>query len=165
MPTSEMLDDYSADKIAAMREMEEGFAQPKTGMRVLESEIAPGDYPVPTGYRLLIEPIKIEETTASGLVLPAQAVEAKEHLRSIGRVIAMGPLAYQHEKFQVEQDGAGPPVPQAWCKVGDFVAYATYSGHEIRVRNKAGGYTAVRLINDDEVMAVIPDPQSVLTYV
>lgn len=153
-------DDYAAD---VARAREEVFEMPGRSMHVVESKIAPSDYPVPTGYRLVVEPIHIEEVTRGGLVLPAQAIEAKEHLRAIGRVVAMGPLAYKHDKFRDPTTGQDEPVP--WCAVGDWVAYQTYAGNEIRVRNADGrGYTAVRLINDDEVRAVITDPQSVLIY-
>ena len=119
-------------------------------------EVAPSDYPIPAGWRVLIEPIKIEEKTEGGIVLPTAAVEAKEHLRYIGRVVAMGPLCYKHAKF----GDAGP-----WCKVGDMVAYGAYAGQEIKIRNKAGDkYVSLKLINDDEVLSVIPVPESVLIY-
>lgn len=154
------IDDYAADEIAAREELR----MPSATMKVVEGRIHHDDYPVPTGYRILIEPIHIEEKTASGLVLPAQSIEAKEHLRAIGRVIAMGPLAYRHDKFK---DPHGmDTLPSLWCKVGDWVVYNAYAGNEVRVRNRSGrGYTAVRLINDDEVMATIGDPTSVLIYV
>jgi co-chaperonin GroES (HSP10) len=119
-------------------------------------EVSPQDYPIPAGWRVLIEPIKIEETTQGGIVLPEAAKEAKEHLRHIGRVVDMGELCYKHGKFQ----GCEP-----WCKVGDYVAYGAYSGQEMKVRNSKGtDYVALRLINDDEVLAVIPSPTSVMIY-
>jgi len=120
-------------------------------------DIAPDDYPIPVGWRVLIEPIKVEEKTQSGLVLPEQAREAKEHLRSIGRVVAMGPLCYQHAKFG--------PKPDPWCQVGDYVAYGAYSGAELKVRSRNDdGWVSLKLINDDEVLSVIPTPESVLIY-
>ena len=129
----------------------------KSIQQVLDSEIDPRSMPEPKGYRILIEPIKIEEKTRGGLVLPSQSIEAKEHLRAIGRVMAMGSLCYQHTKF----GDAGP-----WCEVGDWVVYNTYAGQERRLVNKSGsGYVAVRFINDDEVVAVLPDPTAVLIYV
>lgn len=123
-------------------------------------EVAPSDYPIPTGWRILIEPIKIEEKTTGGIMLPTAAVEAKEHLRYIGRVVAMGPLCYKHNKFR-----DGDAAPANWCNVGDMVAYGAYAGQEIKVRNKQGNeYVSLKLINDDEVLSVIPTPQSVLIY-
>jgi len=123
----------------------------------LHGEVNQDDYPIPAGWRILIEPIKIEEKTQSGIVLPTQAVEAKEHLRYIGRVVAMGPLCYKHSKFG--------PGQEPWCAVGDFVAYGAYAGQEIKVRDRAGQkFVSLKLINDDEVLSVIPKPESVLIY-
>lgn len=122
----------------------------------LDGEVAPEIYPVPTGWRILVEPIKIEERSSGGIVLPESAVEAKEHLRYIGRVVSMGPLCYKHAKFE----GGGP-----WCEVGDYIAYGAYAGQEVKVHNRSKTkYVALRLINDDEVLAVINDPTSVLIY-
>ena len=120
-------------------------------------QVADGDYPLPTGWRILVEPIEIDDTTSGGIALPTQAVEAKEHLRYIGRVVAMGPLCYKHSKFGKEE--------KPWCQVGDMIAYGAYAGQEIKVRNEAGDkYVALKLINDDEVLSVIPRPESVLIY-
>ena len=127
------------------------------GQEIVEGQIAPGDYPVPTGWRVLVEPIKIEEKTTGGIVLPTAAVEAKEHLRYIGRVMAMGPLCYQHSKFGKDAE--------PWCQVGDMIAFGAYAGQEIKVRNVTGDkYVSLKLINDDEVLSVIPNPDSVLIY-
>lgn len=123
-------------------------------------EVSPGDYPIPTGWRVLVEPIKIEAHSAGGIALPTAAVEAKEHLRYIGRVVDMGPLCYKHNKF-MGPDGAAVK----WCAIGDFIAYGAYAGQEIKVRNSDGNaYVSLRLINDDEVLSVIPNPDSVLIY-
>lgn len=124
--------------------------------RIVGGEVDPSTYPVPVGWRILIEPIRIEETTQSGLVLPTQAIEAKEHLRYIGQVVGMGDLCYKHAKFE-----GGKP----WCQLGDFVAYGAYAGQEVRVRDKRGKeWVALRLVNDDEILATIPKPEAILTY-
>lgn len=129
-------------------------------IHAVDGDVAQEDYPVPAGWRVLIEPVKIEAMTASGIALPTQAVEAKEHLRYIGKVVRMGHLCYQHPKFL----GADKAAVN-WCQVGDFVAYGAYAGQEIKVRNKSGdGLVALKLINDDEVLAVIPNPTSVHIY-
>jgi co-chaperonin GroES (HSP10) len=108
--------------------------------------------PQPTGYRLLIKPVEVKTTTASGLALPEQAIRAQEHLRYIGQVVGMGPEAYQHDKFE-----------QPWCEVGDWVAHGQYAGQELQVRNETGNATKYRLINDDEVLAKV-DPATMMVY-
>ena len=55
--------------------------------------------PAPTGWRILVEPIDIEETTAGGIVLAKESVQKREYNRYVGKVISMGPDCYNHEKF------------------------------------------------------------------
>ena len=63
----------------------------------------------------------------------------------------MGPLAYaDREKFST-----GP-----WCKKGDWVVFARYAGSRLPIE---GG--EVRLLNDDEVLGTIKDPESVLHHI
>jgi len=107
--------------------------------------------PQPTGYRLLIKPVEIKQHSAGGIALPEMAQKAQEHLRHIGQVAAMGPEAYAHEKF------TGP-----WCRPGDWIAYGQYAGQTLTVRGPDGP-VQYRLINDDEVLAVV-DPNAMMVY-
>ena len=60
----------------------------------------------------------------------------------------MGPDCYgDKEKF--------PEGP--WCKKGDCVIFARYAGSRIQID---GG--EVRLLNDDEVLATIDNPEDIL---
>ena len=56
--------------------------------------------PSPSGWRILVGPIKIKDTTEGGIQLMPKSVEELEHLRYIGKVLAVGSECYQHEKFQ-----------------------------------------------------------------
>jgi co-chaperonin GroES (HSP10) len=44
-----------------------------------------------------------------------------------------------------------------WCKKGDWVVFARYAGSRIQID---GG--EVRLLNDDEVLATIDNPEDIL---
>jgi len=46
----------------------------------------------------------------------------------------------------------------AWCKQGDWVIFARYSGSRFKIE---GG--EVRILNDDEILAVISDPDDILS--
>ena len=72
----------------------------------------------------------------------------REQTASIfGYVVSMGDLSYADEsKF----------ATGAWCKVGDWVVFRSYSGTRFRVGNQE-----FRLINDDTVEAVIDDPREI----
>ena len=47
-----------------------------------------------------------------------------------------------------------------WCKKGDWVIFARYAGSRLPIE---GG--EVRILNDDEVLGTIGDPESVLHYI
>ena len=65
-----------------------------------------------------------------------------------GYVLKVGPLAY----YDKEKYPTGP-----WCKKGDWVIFARYAGSRLPIE---GG--EVRLLNDDEVLGTIDNPESVL---
>lgn len=105
------------------------------------------------GWRILVEPVEIKRTTAGGIELPPEAIRAQEFLRYFGKVVDVGTLAYHDEKFKEHANRE----PQAWCKVGDHIAFGRHAGQEIGV--KVGGeLKKLRLLNDDDVLAVIDDP-------
>lgn len=108
----------------------------------------------PTGWRILVRPVKIETKSAGGIVLPESVKQAKEHLRYVGQVVAMGPLCYLHDKFGGDQP---------WCTVGDWIAYGQYAGQEMLVKID-DGIEKLRIINDDEVLCTMPSPDSVTVY-
>jgi co-chaperonin GroES (HSP10) len=132
-------------------------------MEVDEDDVDMSVLPVPTGWRILIQPLKVKEKTSGGIALPDQAMNAEEHLRYVGKVIAMGHLCYQNEKFKQHNAHLLAPC-EPWCKVGDYVAYGQYAGQQVSVR-AADGLEKYKLVNDDEILAVIPDPNAILAYV
>ena len=71
----------------------------------------------PLGTRVLIEPLKAEEKTQGGIIIPDSAKEKPQS----GKVIAVGPGS-KDEPMEV--------------KVGDVVLYGKYSGTEVSVDNK-----------------------------
>ena len=57
----------------------------------------------------------------------------------------------------VGPDAYGPPkFASAWCQPGDWVVFRSYAGTRLKVDGEE-----YRLINDDTVEAVVPDPNSV----
>ena len=101
--------------------------------------------PEPQGYKLLISPVEVEEKTEGGVYMPDQLRDAEGIASIIGWVVSMGPDAYKDEdKFP----------SGAWCKVGDFVIFRSYSGTRFKI-----GTQEFRLINDDTVEAVVEDPR------
>jgi len=106
--------------------------------------------PVPSGWRLLVLPFSPREKTKGGILIAQESLDKLRIATNCGYVISIGPLAY-HDK---EKFPTGP-----WCKKGDWVIFARYAGSRLPIE---GG--EVRILNDDEVLGTIKDPESVLHH-
>ena len=104
--------------------------------------------PQPTGWRILILPFKMGEKTKGGILMGQDTLEKQQVASQCGNVLAMGPDCYRDKDRYKE----GP-----WCKVGDWVMFARYAGSRIKIE---GG--EVRLLNDDEILATIKNPEDIL---
>lgn len=69
----------------------------------------------PLGDRVLVKPLKEEEVTKSGIVLPDAATKEK---KAQGTIVAVG---------------NGPTILELGLKVGDVVVFGKYSGDEVEV--------------------------------
>ena len=104
--------------------------------------------PNPTGYRITLFPLKLDSKTKSGIILTDDTVQESQLTKNICKVLKVGPDAYKDkDKFPT-----GP-----WCKQDDWVLITRYAGSRIRID---GG--ELRIINDDEILAVIDDPRDIL---
>jgi len=103
--------------------------------------------PLPVGWRILVLPFEASKKSKGGIIYSDDAVERASIASTCGNVLAMGSQTYDKEKF--------PEGP--WCKVGDWVVFARYAGSRIKIQ---GG--EVRLLNDDEILATIKDPEDIL---
>ena len=83
--------------------------------------------------------------TSLDLVRDTATMRQEEHATTVLFVLRVGPDAYK--------DSAKFPNG-AWCKEGDFVLVRTYSGTRFKIFGKE-----FRLINDDQVDAVVQDPR------
>ena len=109
------------------------------------------ELPTPTGWRLLVLPFTPKDKTAGGLIISQESLDKARIATNCGYVLKIGPLAY----LDKEKYPTGP-----WCKEKDWVIFARYAGSRLPIE---GG--EVRLLNDDEVLGTIPDPESVLHYI
>lgn len=103
--------------------------------------------PKPVGYRVLIALPTIEETYDSGIVKADRTLNEERILSTMGIVLDMGGEAYSDK----ERFPNGP-----WCKVGDFVMFRPNSGTRFKVNGQE-----LRLLNDDSIEAVVPDPKGI----
>ena len=102
--------------------------------------------PKPTGWRLLVLPFKMKEKTKGGIIMSDVTIERQQVASQCGLVVALGDQCYDKERY--------PEGP--WCKKGDGVVFARYAGSRIQID---GG--EVRLLNDDEILATIENPEDI----
>ena len=102
--------------------------------------------PQPTGWRMLVLPFKMNEKTKGGVLLGQETIERQQVGSNCGMVLKVGPHCYDKERY--------PEGP--WCKKGDWVIFARYAGSRIQID---GG--EVRLLNDDEILATIENPEDI----
>lgn len=102
--------------------------------------------PKPTGYRILIAIAKASNKAGS-IWKPDDLVEKETVATVAGLVIATGPDAYADDK----KFPSGP-----YCQIGDWVSFRQFSGTRFRV-----GDQEFRMINDDQVESVLPDPTAI----
>ncbi len=77
---------------------------------------------VPLADRIVITPLKQDEVTASGLVIPDTVKEKPQQ----GEVVAVGP-------GRLDDNGKRVPMD---VSVGDRILYAKYTGTEIKLDNE-----------------------------
>ena len=104
--------------------------------------------PTPTGYRILILPFVPGKVTRGGIHLAKQTVDKERLATVVGYIAKLGPDAYKDKRKFPE----GP-----WCQEGDWIIFGRYAGARIQIE---GG--DLRLLNDDEILAVINDPEDIL---
>jgi co-chaperonin GroES (HSP10) len=105
--------------------------------------------PKPVGYRVLVALPDIDDYYQNTSLLKTDNEKHREYIMSImGVVIDMGSDAYSDK----ERFPEGP-----WCKQGDYVMFRMNTGTRFKVNGKE-----FRLMNDDSVEAVIPDPSGIM---
>jgi|TARA_R110002020_G_scaffold34172_1_gene104266 co-chaperonin GroES (HSP10) len=105
----------------------------------------PSVYPNLPGYNILIRPVSVKGITKGGIFLPDSTTSDMAYLTTVGRVVAIGELAYMDEtKFP----------KGAWCKVGDHVCYGKHTGTKLF-------YKGIKLLVlfDDQIMMKVEDPK------
>jgi chaperonin GroES len=95
----------------------------------------------PVGERILLLPIEVQQTSASGIILATEETSAREQMANTsGVVVAMGDECYED-------------YPKPWCAVGDKIVFAKYAG--LLYLGKDG--KQYRMINDKDVTGLL-DP-------
>jgi co-chaperonin GroES (HSP10) len=95
-------------------------------------------------------PYKGREKTNGGIIIPDDSKDREALATVVAYVLKIGPLAYNDpNKFGDDRE--------PWCKEGDWVCIGRYAGSRFKLD---GG--EVRIINDDEVIATIMNPEDIV---
>ncbi len=121
--------------------------------------VDPGAFPL--GARVLVQ-MRLPKTkmTASGIILAAETVDTEKAQNPIGKVVAIGPLAFK------KRDTMEPWPEGSWCEIGDFVRVPKWTGDrwEVKIDDKTN--VEFMLMNDHEVIAKLTsDPLQMRAFV
>jgi co-chaperonin GroES (HSP10) len=111
--------------------------------------------PQPTGWRILILPYRPPPVTKAGIYIPDKAIDDTQIQTVVGYVLKMGAQAYKDSTRFPEG---------AWCKEKQWVVFARYSGSRLKLNEEDGAAfgSEVRILNDDEILGTILDPNDII---
>lgn len=126
------------------------FASRKTRSAADKADDQRAKLPQPTGYRILIIPETVPTESKGGIHLAEQTMQVEQLASVVGYVLALGPDAYKDPLKYPEG---------AWCKEGDYIIFGRYAGAKITMHGeKQEEDLSLRLLNDDEILAVVSNP-------
>lgn len=103
---------------------------------------------VPLGARVLVQMrLPKKKMTESGIILAAETVDTEKAQNPIGKVVAIGPLAFK-KRDTMEDWPEG-----SWVEVGDYVRVPRWTGDRWEVPVSKDDIVQFMLMNDHEVVA------------
>jgi len=119
----------------------------------------------PYGARVLIQLRAVKEkVTSAGIYIPEDTKETEKWNTMIGKVIAIGPLAFcNRETMQPWPEGT-------WASVGDFVRVPKWGGDRWEIdftdANGTNGRALFTFFNDHELIGkVTGDPREIKAFI
>jgi len=138
------------EKEEASSELDQAFV--KEEARVLDPKLLNKSLldrmPNPTGWRILVLPYRGKGVTEGGIQLVKETVDRESLSTVVAYVLKVGPLAYK----ETEKYGNKP-----WCQEKDWVLIGRYAGSRFRLEDDH----EVRIINDDDIIGTILDPDDI----
>jgi len=118
----------------------------------------------PYGARVLVQLRAVKDkVTASGIVLPEETKEAEKWNTMIGKVLAVGPLAFR------KRESMDPWPEGAWAQVGDYVRVPKWGGDRWEIDFEIEGSKGKALFtffNDHELIGkVTGDPRDIKAFI
>ncbi len=114
----------------------------------------------PFGSRVLVQMRRLSNRTRGGLIVVEETQETAKWNNQVGRVVALGPLAFCHrETGKRWSEGR-------WAEVGDYVRVPRWDGDRIEIPVKDESPVTFVLFNDYQLLGrVLGDPLEQRVYV
>ena len=106
--------------------------------------------PDPTGWRMLVLPYRAQPKSKGGIHLTNATGDQESLATVVAYVLKMGPLCFNDK----EKYG-----PEPWCTEKQWVLIGRYSGSRFRLEDGE----EIRIINDDEVIGTILNPDDIVS--
>ena len=106
--------------------------------------------PQPTGWRMLVLPYAGKVKTKGGILLANETVNREALATVVAYVVKKGPQCYNDKARFGDKH---------WCEEKQWVLIGRYSGSRFKLEDNA----EVRIINDDEVIATILNPDDIVS--
>jgi len=119
----------------------------------------------PYGARILVQLRAVKDkVTSSGIYIPEETKETEKWNTMIGKVIAIGPLAFK-KRDTMESWPEG-----SWCQLGDFVRVPKWGGDRWEIdftdEKGANGKSLFTFFNDHEIIGkVTGDPRAIKAFI
>lgn len=108
----------------------------------------------PLGARILIQLKSVKKASKGGIILVDETRETERVQSMIGKVIAIGPLAFKNRETATDWPEG------TWCEVGDYVRVPRWSGDRFTVP-VGDDEINFSVLNDFELWATV-NPEKVL---
>ena len=106
--------------------------------------------PQPTGWRMLVLPYAGKVKTKGGILLANETVNREALATVVAYVVKKGPQCYNDKARFGDKH---------WCEEKQWVLIGRYSGSRFKLEDNA----EVRIINDDEVIGTILNPDDIVS--
>lgn len=100
----------------------------------------------PLGHRVLIQPDDVEEKSKGGIILPEELKKQEKGAQVVGTVLDVGSTCW-----------ADTPTGEPWCKVGDRVVFAKYSGMKIWNPVEGKYREDILIVNDLDICGLVTE--------
>lgn len=106
----------------------------------------PATLVTPFGWKILVMPMRPATISKGGILIPQVRQDTDQYLNYVGRVVALGPLAYKATRW-ASMGLKLEHTPQ----IGDWVLYPIYQYARIDFKGRK-----LILLNDDSFLGIIP---------